>query len=60
LVVCEVALCSAARWRTKNAVKSFQRKDGGTDGVGRNFHGEEWKNETHASKTDADAQLYRK
>lgn len=40
--------------------KSFQRKDGGTDGDGRNFHGEGRKNETHASKTDPDARLYRR
>jgi transposase len=40
--------------------KSFQRKDGGTDGDGRNFHGQERKNETHASTTDPDAKLYRK
>jgi transposase len=29
--------------------KSFQRKDGGTDGDGRDFRGEERKNDTHAS-----------
>src|SRR6187200_749518 len=40
--------------------KSFQRKDGGTDGDGRNFRGEERTNDTHASKTDPDARLYRK
>src|SRR6187455_2660418 len=40
--------------------KSFQRKDGGTDGDGGNFHGQERKNDTHASKTDPDARLYRK
>ena len=40
--------------------KSFQRKDGGTDGDGRNFRGQERKNDTHASKTDPDARLYRK
>jgi transposase len=40
--------------------KSFQRKDGKTDGDGRNFHGESRKNETHASKTDPDAKLYRR
>jgi transposase len=32
--------------------KSFQRKDGGTDGDGRNFHGDARKNDTHAPKTD--------
>ena len=40
--------------------KSFQRKDGGTDGDGRHFRGEERKNDTHASKTDPEARLYRK
>jgi transposase len=40
--------------------KSFQRKDGDTDGDGRNFHGQTRKNDTHASKTDPDARLYRK
>jgi len=42
--------------------KSFQRKDKG-DGdpeAGRNFHGEERRNDTHASKTDAEARLYKK
>ena len=40
--------------------KSFQRKDGGTDGDGRNFHGQSRKNDTHASTTDPEARLYRK
>ena len=40
--------------------KSFQRKDGPPDRDGRNFHGQVRKNETHASKTDPDAKLYRK
>jgi hypothetical protein len=40
--------------------KGFQRKDGKTDGDGRNFHGESRKNDTHASTTDPDAKLYRK
>jgi transposase len=40
--------------------KSFQRKDGDTDGDGRNFHGQARKNDTHASTTDPDARLYRK
>jgi len=42
--------------------KSFQRKDGGDDdGQGRaNFHGDKRTNETHASKTDPDARLYKK
>ena len=40
--------------------KSFQKKDGGTDGDGRDFRGERRSNDTHASKTDPDARLYRK
>ena len=40
--------------------KSFQRKDGDTDGDGRDFHGQQRTNDTHASKTDPDARLYRK
>jgi transposase len=48
-------------------LKSFQRKDAGPtpppDDPGNptvNFHGEMRKNDTHASTTDPDAQLYRK
>jgi len=40
--------------------KSFQRKDGDTDGDGRHFHGQSRTNDTHASTTDPDARLYRK
>ena len=40
--------------------KSFQRKDGGTDGDGSHFRGQVRKNDTHASTTDPDARLYRK
>src|SRR5579862_2000428 len=40
--------------------KSFQRKDGDSDGDGRNFRGQDRKNDTHASTTDPDARLYRK
>lgn len=40
--------------------KSFQRKDGTTDGDGGNFRGQSRTNDTHASKTDPDAKLYRK
>ena len=40
--------------------KSFQRKDGKPDGDGSNFRGQARKNDTHASKTDPDAKLYRK
>ena len=39
--------------------KSFQRKDGDTDGDGRDFRGQQRKNDTHASTTDPDARLYR-
>jgi len=38
---------------------SFQRKDGDTDGDGSNFRGQTRKNDTHASKTDPEARLYR-
>lgn len=39
--------------------KSFQRKDGGSPD-GENFHGDKRSNQTHESKTDPDARLYRK
>lgn len=39
--------------------KSFQTKDGPTDTPGQ-FRGEQRRNDTHASKTDPDARLYRK
>src|SRR5262245_35557865 len=39
--------------------KSFQKKDGGDDEPGQ-FRGEKRSNETHESKTDPDARLYRK
>ena len=48
--------------------KSLRRKDGSDDdnrdgprgSAGRNFHGEQRKNDTHASTTDPEAKLYRK
>jgi hypothetical protein len=43
--------------------KSFQRKESGDKpgtGSGTNFHGEKRSNETHESKTDPDARLYKK
>ncbi len=40
--------------------KSFQPKDGPRDGDGRDFRGQQRKNDTHASTTDPDAKLYRK
>src|SRR6516165_2871112 len=39
--------------------KSFQKKDGG-EGDGSQFRGERRRNDTHESKTDPDAKLYRK
>ena len=43
--------------------KSFQRKDGNDkpgSGAGGNFHGEMRSNDTHESKTDPEARLYKK
>jgi transposase len=40
--------------------KSFQAKQGGPEGDGGNFHGQQRRNDTHASKTDPDSRLYRK
>ena len=40
--------------------KSFQRKDGGPEDGGRDFRGQQRKNDTHASTTDPDARVYRK
>jgi hypothetical protein len=41
--------------------KSFQKKDGdGKSGGGANFHGHKRSNQTHASRTDPGAKLYRK
>src|SRR5262249_7490433 len=40
--------------------KSFQRKDGKTDGDSKNFRGQTRTNDTHASTTDPDVKLYRK
>jgi transposase len=41
--------------------KSFRRKDGDDKpGSGANFHGEKRTNDTHASKTDPEARLYKK
>jgi hypothetical protein len=41
--------------------KSFRPKDGSGDGdEGANFHGQQRKNDTHASVTDPDSRLYRK
>jgi len=39
--------------------KSFQKKDGDS-GDSTNFHGQKRTNDTHASRTDPDARLYRK
>jgi transposase len=40
--------------------KSFQPKDGGGPGDGRQFRGQTRTNATHGSKTDPDAKLYRR
>jgi len=40
--------------------KSFRRKDGGGSGRGGDFHGEPRRNQTHASRTDPEARLYKK
>jgi hypothetical protein len=40
--------------------KSFQPKDGPPSGDGRDFRGQQRRNDTHASKTDPDAKLYRR
>jgi transposase len=40
--------------------KSFRPKDCSGDGDGANFHGQQRKNDTHASTTDPDSRLYRK
>ena len=39
--------------------KSFQKKDGGNDHPGQ-FRGDPSRNDTHESKTDPEARLYRK
>lgn len=41
------------------SAKSFRPKDGG-DGDGMDFHGQERRNDTHASTSDPDSRLYRK
>lgn len=40
--------------------KSFRRKDDSGSGSGGNFHGESRRNQTHASRTDPEARLYKK
>ncbi len=40
--------------------KSFRPKDGSGGDDGTNFHGQQRKNDTHASTTDPDSRLYRK
>jgi transposase len=40
--------------------KSFQKRDGSDHGDGTNFHGRQRRNDTHQSKTDPEAKLYRK
>ena len=40
--------------------KSFRRKDDGGSGSGGDFHGESRRNQTHVSRTDPEARLYKK
>jgi transposase len=40
--------------------KSFQKKDGSGNDDGASFHGQQRRNDTHASKSDPEAKLYRK
>ena len=40
--------------------KSFQRKDGSSEGGGQDFRGQTRTNDSHASTTDPDAKLYRR
>jgi transposase len=40
--------------------KSFKPKDGSDDGDGSDFHGQQRKNDSHASTSDPDSRLYRK
>ena len=40
--------------------KSFQKKGGSGEGDGGNFHGQQRRNDTHVSRTDAEAKLYSK
>jgi len=40
--------------------KSFRKKDDSGDGAGKDFHGQQRRNDTHESKTDPEAKLYRK
>ena len=40
--------------------KSFQPKDGPPTGDGRNFHGQQRRNDTHQSTSDPEAKLYRR
>ncbi len=57
------SLCQALSTMTKaqqklnETQKSFQPKDG--DGGGADVHGQERKNDTHESRTDPEAKLYR-
>lgn len=44
-------------WAGQN---SFRRKDDGGSGSGGDFHGESRRNQTHASRTDPEARLYKK
>lgn len=46
-------------WASHKSFRKKDDKDSGPD-AGRNFHGEERKNDTHESKTDPEARLYKK
>jgi len=48
--------------QTRKDGLSFQRKDKGAGGPGggKNFHGEQRRNDTYQSKTDPESRLYRK
>src|SRR4029453_7406055 len=57
---CGSAVDSAGAAPPSAAASDLQRKDGGAGGDGSDFRGQQRKNDTHASKTDPDARLYRK
>jgi transposase len=47
-------------WASHKSFRPKNGSDGSGDGDGTNFHGQKRSNETHASTTDPDAQLYKK
>ena len=46
-------------WESQQSFQHKDHADGGPD-AGRNFHGQQRRNDTHESKTGAEARLYRK